>query len=271
MKRFTETLKWDDAWFRRLSPAAKLLWQWLCDKCDAGGVIDPDLELASFQIGMPITDAAILELGERVTRIADGKIHLPKFVEFQYGTPSRDCKAHRPIFLSLEKHFPEGVGRRGSKGVPNPLEPLQEKDKETDTAKETEKDSSRASATPQQIVAEVKPKPAPALGSDLEALKSKINALKPEWNKPARWGYAEEQHLFGGAAAQLEELTDDDWKLLKAYLGTPMPKGSNYWQPNGRSKLCESFADVWAGVQRWASKGNGPRPMDTPTKPIGFR
>lgn len=129
-----------------------------------------------------------------------------------------------------------------------------------------------APAPPRQIPEpDPEPKPRPVLGSGMEALKAKINALKPEWGKPAVWGYAENQNLFGGAAAQLEELTDDDWKLLKAYLNTPMAKGSNFWQPTNRGKFCESFADVWGGVQRWASKGNGPRPMDPPTKPIGFR
>jgi hypothetical protein len=115
------------------------------------------------------------------------------------------------------------------------------------------------------------PKPRPVLGSDMEALKARINAMKPEWAKPAVWGYSENQNLFGGAAAQLEELTEDDWRLLKAYLNTPLPKGANYWQPTNRGKLCETFADVWGSVQRWASKGNGPRPADTTTKPAGFR
>lgn len=56
MKRFTETTKWDDPWFRKLTPAAKLLWQWMLDHCDGAGVIDPDLELASFQTGCSIGD-----------------------------------------------------------------------------------------------------------------------------------------------------------------------------------------------------------------------
>lgn len=131
MKRFTETTKWDDPWFRRLSPAAKLLWQWILDHCDGAGVIDTDLELASFQIGMPVSEETRSEIGLRIIKIECGKWHVQKFVAFQYGTLSADCKAHRPVFLSLEKH--------GLNGYPKGIHTLQEKEKVKDTEKEKDK------------------------------------------------------------------------------------------------------------------------------------
>jgi len=48
-KRFTDSTKWaSKPWFRKLSPNAKLLWLYICDTCDVAGVIDLDLEMASF-------------------------------------------------------------------------------------------------------------------------------------------------------------------------------------------------------------------------------
>lgn len=131
MKRFTETQKWDDPWFRRLSPEMKLLWQWLCDRCDNAGVIDPDLELASFHIGYQYpTDTLSHGFGDRLVQLPCGKWFIPKFIEFQYGQISRDCKAHNPIFQSLEKHQVERVSKGYGKGIHT----LQEKEKEKDSS-----------------------------------------------------------------------------------------------------------------------------------------
>lgn len=124
MKRFTETQKWEDPWFRRLKPEMKLLWQWILDRCDNAGVIDPDIELASFQIGYQYPMDTLLEFGDRVQKLPCGKWFIPKFIEFQYGKLSEMCKAHNPIFQSLEKH--------GLKGYPKGIHTPQEKEKEKD-------------------------------------------------------------------------------------------------------------------------------------------
>ncbi len=132
MKRFTETNKWEDPWFRKLNPEMKLLWAWLLDSCDNAGVIDLDIELASFQIGYTYPMDTLSEFAHRVIKLECGKFFIPKFIEFQYGNLSRECKAHNPIFSSLEKH--------GLKGYPKGIHTLQEKEKETETEKETEKE-----------------------------------------------------------------------------------------------------------------------------------
>jgi len=103
-KRFTETLKWDDPWFRALSPDAKLLWFWLVDKCDNAGIITPDFALCEFQTGIKRAFERMAEISSRVAEIAEGKFIICKFIEFQHGKLSRDCKAHNPAFQSLEKH-----------------------------------------------------------------------------------------------------------------------------------------------------------------------
>jgi len=54
MKRFTETEKWRDPWFRKLSAGAKLAFLYIIDNCDNAGVWTADKELADFSIGMEI-------------------------------------------------------------------------------------------------------------------------------------------------------------------------------------------------------------------------
>lgn len=140
MKRFTETLKWEDPWFRRLKPHQKLLWQYMCDRCDHSGVIDLDYEAASFQIGAEVSEADLLAFGERVEKLPCGKAWVTKFVKFQYGELSMECKAHRPVFAAIAKN---GLNERVSKPIDtlskairgSPVDyhsSLQEADKEKD-------------------------------------------------------------------------------------------------------------------------------------------
>lgn len=104
MKRFTETTKWRDPWFRRLSPVAKLLWLYITDHCSCIGLIDLDLEAARFDVGQAINEKHLAELGDRVQALGNGKIFVPKFIPFQYGQLSPACPAHKPILKAIEQH-----------------------------------------------------------------------------------------------------------------------------------------------------------------------
>jgi hypothetical protein len=139
VKRFTETQKWDDPWFRKLRPEMKLLWQWILDRCDNAGIINPDLELASFQIGYQYPMDTLSEFEGRVVAIDGGKFFIPKFIEFQYGRLSEDCRAHGPAFQSLKKHGLEGY----SKGIHT----LQVKVKVTEEVKATETETEQPPET----------------------------------------------------------------------------------------------------------------------------
>lgn len=103
-KRMTDTFKWRDPWFRKLSPGAKLLWLYVTDVCDAIGVFDFDMEAATFHIGQDIGDKELNEISSRVQKIAESKYYILKFIEFQYGKLSQDCNAHKPVFKLVEKH-----------------------------------------------------------------------------------------------------------------------------------------------------------------------
>jgi len=177
MKRFTETQKWEDPWFRRLKPEMKLLWQWLCDRCDNAGVIEPDMELASFQIGYQYPMDTLSQFGERLVKLDAGKWFIPKFIEFQYGQLSRDCKAHKPIFTSLQKHCIQ----LDLIGYPKGINTLQEKEtvqeKETEKEKEEPRTNRKRYATHAEVVTYGRSQPFPISEECMDAFFDRMEEI----------------------------------------------------------------------------------------------
>lgn len=133
LKRFTETTKWNDPWFMGLSLEAKLLWLYLCDNCDNAGVIDFNAKLAAVQIGKTMEEHHFAELVDRIQRLPTGKIWVPKFVKFQFGTLSPNCKPHASVLSLIESHH---LNDTAIKPYVKGMDTLQEKDKEKDQEKE---------------------------------------------------------------------------------------------------------------------------------------
>lgn len=126
MKRFTDTEKWSDPWFRKLSPTMKSFWVFICDKCDNAGVWKVDMEAAAFFIGEQVAESdALFALGERVEKLSPEKWWIVKFIAFQFGELSPECKPHKSVLDLLTTHsipYP--------KGIQTPQEKEKEKDKE---------------------------------------------------------------------------------------------------------------------------------------------
>lgn len=159
MKRFTDTNKWLDPWFRNLSAPAKMLWFYIVDHCDNIGLCELDLTLVSKDCDIKITDAHVNELGERVQRICNGKVYVTKFIPFQYGTLSEDCKPHKKLIEAIRFHglVPNFKGYaypsvRVSDRVSYTLqEKEKEKEQEQEEEKEQEKDKKSGKATEEEL------------------------------------------------------------------------------------------------------------------------
>lgn len=133
-KRFTDTGKWGKASFSELSSKMKLVWIYLCDKCNHAGIWDINLRLLSFEVGHTTNLKDILDtFGDKVRLINSSKLFIPSFVDFQYGELNPDNRAHRSVIHILEK---EGA----SKGLISPSEGCKDKDKDKDMVKELVKE-----------------------------------------------------------------------------------------------------------------------------------
>ena len=108
-KRLTDSEKWKKIWFRKLKPEHKLLWFYILDNCDCGGIWESDFELASFMIGWNYDRADTEEsFKKQFIRIDENRWFLTDYIEWQYKCKIDELnpnnKAHLGVIRTLEKH-----------------------------------------------------------------------------------------------------------------------------------------------------------------------
>jgi hypothetical protein len=106
---------------------------YICDLCDASGVIDFCPEIASVQIGVEVTEKNFEAFGSRVTKLPNGKWLILKFLAFQYVTVDPKCPAHKPVIRLIEEN---GLNRLSNTLSHRVLDNLKEKEKEKVQEKE---------------------------------------------------------------------------------------------------------------------------------------
>jgi len=109
-KRFTDSEKWEDPWFRNLLPEYQRFWIYLLDKCDASGVWKVDFEMADFCLKQPVKEKEMLAVFKDRIRVFDHgeKWFIPRFISFQYGTLDERCNPHKSVFKLLRSYKMEG-------------------------------------------------------------------------------------------------------------------------------------------------------------------
>ena len=132
-KRFVDTSLWKRKWYRCLPPKMKLFYFYMITNCDHAGMYDVDLELAAFQIGMPISSADINKILKHIKIVKDDKWHIKGFVDFQYGELRDTNNAHISVIKILNKYGILGA----DEGLTSSSQADQYKDK--DKVKEKEK------------------------------------------------------------------------------------------------------------------------------------
>jgi len=136
LKRFTDTQKWHDEWYRNLSPVYKCAWHYICDNCDNAGVWKKDFKLMSFCIGEEIKEEEFNTIFcGRIEQFGKDKIWIIGFIDFQAGKLKEGNKPHEQIISLLEeydlfdKYF--NISKK-NKGYTKGMDTLQDKDKDKD-------------------------------------------------------------------------------------------------------------------------------------------
>ncbi len=96
-KRYTDCDIWEDDFFQKLSPAHKLFWFYLCNKCDHAGIWKPNVINFEAVTGIKIRLPRFLELinkGKvRVVKLGSGRWHVVDFCHFQYMSANGGVKS----------------------------------------------------------------------------------------------------------------------------------------------------------------------------------
>lgn len=114
-KRFTDSEKWKDPWFRSLSPTGKLLFLYLCDQCDLAGFWEIDIEQAAFHIRRPRKSIeGALEEVARCYETNGTYLWITRFIRFQGNFPFKKKNPACQRIISLLKgreSFSENITR----------------------------------------------------------------------------------------------------------------------------------------------------------------
>ena len=97
-------MKWEDNWFRKLSPKLKCFWFFIIDQCDNTGVWKPDYELAGFFIGEPVSVDVLTEINdgnERIIVLPSGSYQIVDYKKYK-RKGKKQSKSAYPIKYTEE-------------------------------------------------------------------------------------------------------------------------------------------------------------------------
>jgi len=100
-KRFTDSEKYKDPWFRKLKPEIKMLFLFICDDCNHAGIWKENFDSFFMYYNFRLNHDDMKPLSEKVIRIDSDTYLIKSFIKFQYGNLNPQNKAHLGVIRAL--------------------------------------------------------------------------------------------------------------------------------------------------------------------------
>lgn len=100
-KRFTDTNKYKDPWFRKLEPKLKVLFLFMCDDCDHAGVWKENFQTFNMLFGFNASASDMVGFGDKILMLNEETYLIRSFIKYQYGPLNPDNKAHLGVIRAL--------------------------------------------------------------------------------------------------------------------------------------------------------------------------
>lgn len=122
-KRFFDSKKYENAWFRNLTPEMKCVYDYCICECDHAGILklDPEMIVFKTKIKMDLTlDTIAQTFKDKFIFLSENKIFIPRFIYWQYKNELvPNNKVHRSVYnllkeegIQLAGYFASGVNEQ---------------------------------------------------------------------------------------------------------------------------------------------------------------
>jgi hypothetical protein len=239
MRRFTETQKWDDPWFRGLPGAYKLVFLYIIDRCDNAGFWEIDMDSLKFHTKLEERhlEGALKGLARGIME-KDGWCWIRNFLKHQKNDRLNEANpAHKQIigliqgqafrFKEVKNLLPKGA----CKGLQSPIGIGRGKG---NGKEEEEEEIPFIGIRPQWRALTVEKQKTQLLEENTPQMNATGAILGRR--KSTRWTV--------GEALKLEAINPDpeSIELLRRYYNVEMPKGEDY-----RRRSLETLLNHWNG------------------------
>ena len=103
-KRLHDCELWGKPWFRHLNAEQKILWLYIWDHCDCGGIWEIDFETFEFRTGIKSNISSLDIFRDKIKNIGNTAVLVYGFIDSCWGKLLPTLRMYKPVNSALSKY-----------------------------------------------------------------------------------------------------------------------------------------------------------------------